>query len=83
MGNNYQRKLEHKEKACLKKLHKEQKGELTNDEIKTIVESVSGCQLIYVKRNFLKAIGKLEKPQTAKRGRKPLAEGGHQEVAAT
>jgi hypothetical protein len=43
------------------------KGELTNDEIKKIVESVPGCRLIYVKRDFMGAWAFYEAPDTKSR----------------
>ncbi len=42
-------------------------GELTNDEIKQIVESVPGCRLIYVKRDSFGAWAFFESPDTKSR----------------
>ena len=44
-----------------------QEGELTNDEIRAIVESVPGCRLIYVKRDFMGAWAFFEAPDTKSR----------------
>jgi hypothetical protein len=44
-----------------------QKNELTNGEIKEIVESVPGCRLIYVKRDWVGAIAFYSQPDSKSR----------------
>lgn len=46
---------------------KVEENELTNEEIKTIVESVSGCRLIYIKRDFMGAWAFYQVPDTKSR----------------
>ena len=46
---------------------KVEKQELTNEEIKEIVESVPGCRLIYVKRDFMGAWAFYQVPDTKSR----------------
>lgn len=43
------------------------KNELTNEEIKTIVENVPGCRLIYVKRDYLGATAYFQAPDSKSR----------------